>query len=102
MDLLPIKPASTNKVDSAINLANDGGSKSNTGYFSNRGQGEEKPPEKLDEVTFSHAAHPEAESIDEEKKLMQTIQSYFNKAKDFILKLFGIKKKKIYNIYEKL
>ena len=102
MDLLPIKPASTNKVDSAINLANDGGSKSNTGYFSNRGQGEEKAPEKLDEVTFSHPHQTEDETVIEEKKLMQTIQSYITKAKDFILKLFGIKKKKIYNIYEKL
>lgn len=100
MDILPIKPASTNKVDATINLANDGASKSNTGYFSNRDH-EEHHTENVDEVRITHSRHNENEAIDEEKKLLGIIQTFLNKIKNFILKILGLKKEKIPNIYEK-
>ena len=100
MDFLPIQRTSTNKVDTSINLANDGGSKSNTGYMNQRGYNEEGPEiqEKGDEVQFSRSAH---EDIDEEQEFNRSLTAYLIRIKDFILKLFGFKKKKIYNIYEK-
>ena len=102
MDFLPIKPTSTNKVDASINLANDGGSKSNTGYFSQRGT-EEKTPESFDAVTFSNSSSSNLNNELDEVKLdfWDTIKKYWTKIIDFIMKLLGFKKKKIYNIYEK-
>ncbi len=99
MDFLPVQ-RSTNKVDTSINLANDGGSKSNTGYFSNRGNGEEKTQENIDEVKFSKHSTEEDEVIND-NNLVEKISDFFKKLKEFILKVLGIKKKKIYNIYEK-
>lgn len=100
MDFLPIQRASTNKVDTSINLANDGGSKSNTGYMNQRGHKEEAPEiqEKGDEVQFSHGTHHE--EFDEEEEFNKSLSAYLIRVKDFILKLFGIKKKKIKNPFE--
>lgn len=99
MDFLPIQRASTNKVDTSINLANDGGSKSNTGYMNQRGRREEAPEiqEKGDEVQFSHSAH---EEFDEEQEFNRSLTAYVNRILGFILNLFGFKKKKVQNPFE--
>ena len=98
MDFLPIKQTSTNKVNSAINLANDGGSKSNTGYF-NQGGAEENPSDNGDEVTFSHSNSSEEEQVDFSKTdLLKIIKIFLNKIKKIILSLF--KNKKENNIYK--
>ena len=99
MDLLPIKPASTNKVDTSINLANDGCSKSNTGYFINRGQ-EEKPQENFDEVKFSNL-HSKTDEPSVESDLIPRITKLLNKIKDTLFKFLRFKKKELYNIFEK-
>jgi len=101
MDFLPVQRTTTNKVDTAINLANDGGSKSNTGYFSSRGgSNEEKPTESSgDEVNFSKN-HVDEEELEEELNFAEKIIGNLTKLKEFILKIFGQKKQKVYNIYE--
>lgn len=102
MDMLPVNPASTNKVDTGINLANDGGSKSNTGYYSQRESEEHKPEEKLDEVSFSHKNKTEEiEEEEQELNFFEKILKFFADLKDSVLKLLGLKKQEIPNIYEK-
>lgn len=99
MDLLPIPPRSTNKVDTAISLANDGGSKSNTGYFNSAGHGEKKESGQVDEVNFSNSS---ATNENEDADFIQKIKNYLNKIKEFILRLLGSNnKKEINNIYKK-
>lgn len=103
MDLLPVNPTTTNKVDTSINLANDGGSKSNTGYFSKR-DSEEKAPENIDVdvVKFSKSSSSDKVIEDEEvPTFFELLKKYINSIKDFILKALGLKRKKIYNIFEK-
>jgi len=106
MDFLPIQSTSTNKVNSMINLANDGGSKSNTGYFSNRGA-KETPEETVDEVTLSTSSASSDPLETEEAKLNMEIKKFFKlikdslkKTKEFIFKLLGFNKIKIKNIYK--
>jgi len=105
MDLLPIPPPSTNKVNQTINLANDGGSKSNTGYFRKRASKEEHEEEKGkgDELNLSSAVHSEEqeEDIDSQvKKIFEKFKDFLKKIKEFNIKLFGLNKPKIENIYK--
>lgn len=107
MEFRPIQPASTNKVNASINLANDGGSKSNTGYFSQRGAKE--PPqqeEKLDEVTLSKSSKSknvdEIDEIDESFNLLGWIEQFFKKIKDILANLFKKDEPEIENIFEHL
>ncbi len=102
MDFLPIKPSSTNKVNSALNLSNDGGSKSNTGYFSQRGQ-EEASLEKVDELSLSTSVSEENEEVEIEtelQKFFSSVRNLMKKIKEFILELLGFDKPKIENIYK--
>ncbi len=103
MDFLPIPRSSTNKVNSAINLANDGGSKSNTGYFSKRGAQEGTAEEKIDEVSLSTSSLENTEEdLDSElTKFFNSIADFLKKIKDFILRLLGLNRPKIENIYKK-
>ena len=99
MDLIPLPPSGTNKVNSA-NMSGDGGSKSNTGYFRNDGEAEEKQPDQLDEVSFSHSkTDDEKAEINIDKTLFNIIKKFLNKIKSFILKLYK-PKIKIQNIYK--
>ena len=104
MDFLPIQPTSTNKVNSAINLANDGGSKSNSGYFSNRGEKENTEEPIIDEVILSTLpTSSENEEVDlniKVKNFFELIKDFLKKTKEFILKLLGFNKIKIENIYK--
>jgi|GEM_PF-6142697 len=103
MDLLPVPPASTNKVNSAINLANDGGSKSNTGYFNKKGAREEAPEEKaVDEVKLSTSNSSEnKEDLDSElTKFFNALKANLKKLKDFIFRIFGFDRPKVKNIFK--
>lgn len=105
MDFLPIKPSSTNKVNTAINLANDGGSKSNTGYFNKRGgstNAETNEETTTDEVNLSASS-----SAEQDEEIEIEVLTFFEKfknllifIKDFVLKIFGYKKIKVKNIYK--
>lgn len=101
MDMLPINPVSTNRVDASINLTNDGGSKSNTGYINQRGGEPEKTKESFDEVQLSHHHNNIEEQINQDDNLINIIKRIINKIKDFILKTLGLKKETIPNIFEK-
>jgi len=110
MEFRPIQPASTNKVNASINLANDGGSKSNTGYFSQRGAKEPPPQEeKLDEVTLSKSS--KSKDVDETDEIGEKAESFsllgwtgqlFKKIKDFFANLFKKNEPEIENIFEHL
>ncbi len=105
MDFLPIKPSSTNKVNTAINLANDGGSKSNTGYISKRGGKKEKEEKgaSVDELSLSTAAAEPEENEDTEQEVtgfLNLIKNFFKNIKNFFLKLFGLNRPRLENIYE--
>lgn len=110
MEFRPIQPTSTNKVNASINLANDGGSKSNTGYFSQRGAKEPPPQEeKLDEVTLSKSSKSknvdEIDEIDEKVEgfsFFGVIEQLFNRIKEFWANLFKKNEPEIENIFEHL
>jgi hypothetical protein len=103
MDFLPIQPGSTNKVNTTINLSNDGGSKSNTGYFSQRGAKEAPAPEqKLDEVKLSTTSTSSEEIEVVEVNISGFIKKILKAITDFLTKLFSKKNEEleIENIYE--
>ena len=105
MDFLPIPKSSTNKVNTAINLANDGGSKSNTGYMNQRNGEQEPIEESVDEVTLSASKSKEVEEKTPEsdfKKFFNKIQAFFRKINDFYRNLFAGNKIDIENIYEEV
>ncbi len=104
MDFLPIPPSSTNKVNASINLANDGGSKSNTGYFNKRNQDKEAlKGGDVDEVNLSSSNSsktPEEGMENEFSTFFDSIREFFAKIKNFILKIFGLNKPKVENIFK--
>jgi hypothetical protein len=89
MDLLPIQPTSSNKVNSAINLANDGGSKSQTGYFKSSGKQKEEEKPHLDEVNFSNLMSDDEKGNEaKENIIVVLLKNIYNKIKNFIKNLF--------------
>ena len=96
------KPKATNKVDTSINLANDGGSKSNTGYFQSGKKPKGENEEKFDELDISRSSSDIGQNSDEDSiDIVENIKSFTNKIKDFILSLLGLNKPKMDNIYKK-
>lgn len=97
MDILPIKPTSNNLIRPTTGTANDGGSKSQSGYINVR----TGKPEKNDELTISDEGKRligEDPVIDEKSFLLsikEFLLSLWNRfLKIFSFKIFKKKKKK--------
>jgi len=86
MDMLPIKPVSNNLIKPTTGTANDGGSKSQSGYINTR------TSEKTDELTLSDESKRliGEDPVEEEKSFLTALKEFFLNLLKNIGKFFKI------------
>lgn len=86
---MPVQPKITNKIDPSISLANDGGSKSNTGYFT------ASEGEIVDKLSLRNSTYAKKLELNDNKfdlikiiiKCLDKLIEYMIKSRNYLQKL---------------
>lgn len=88
MDMLPIRPTKTDLIRPTISTANDGGSKSQSGYINVRDEGGDRI--ELSDEMKRLMGEENIEAV-EENSSWEAIKQFLSSIINAILKFFGIK-----------